>query len=162
MACLALAAYGRVVRCSLYLSSNCAVTFLIFLSRPAGTWIVPPDFRLAARDSLNFARFFACGRGPLVRTGELHAAAPSRCQSAALNFFRRFLCDNLQIEERSDSRGIDAIQHLLKQNKTLFLVFDQRIFLSVADQPDSLLHMIERQQVVLPLRVDNVEHDDAL
>ena len=46
--------------------------------------------------------------------------------------------------------------------ETLLLVFDQRIFLAVTDQADALLQVIQRQQVVLPLRVDDVEHDDAL
>ena len=46
--------------------------------------------------------------------------------------------------------------------EALFLIFNQRILLAVTDQPDALLQVIERQQVVFPLRIDDVEHDDAL
>ena len=40
-----------------------------------------------------------------------------------------------------------------------FLVFDQRIFLGIAAQADPLFQMVDVQQVVFPLRVDDLEHD---
>jgi hypothetical protein len=56
----------------------------------------------------------------------------------------RLLGNNLQVEQRSNRRCIDAIEHLLKQIKTLFLVFNERILLPVAHQSDALLQVVER------------------
>src|SRR5882724_4076160 len=70
--------------------------------------------------------------------------------------------NNLKIEQGSNRAGVDTIEHLLKHVEALLLVFNQRILLAVANQTDALFKMIERQEVVLPLSIDDVEHDDAL
>src|SRR6266550_914838 len=158
--CLARDASSLLVRCSFRRSSNCTVALLVFLSRSAGTWIVAAHFRLVAHNGLPFASFFSGSGRALVWPGKVHRCASRGAPALQFGWFS--FRDDLQIEERPDRGGIDAIQHRLKQIETFFLVFDQRIFLSVTDQADSLLQMIERQQVVLPLRIDDVEHDDAL
>src|SRR2546423_13560908 len=44
----------------------------------------------------------------------------------------------------------------------LSFVLDERVFLAVADETYPLLQVVDGEQVILPLRVDDVEHDDAL
>ena len=117
---------------------------------------------MIAHDCFRFACFFTGGGGALVRPGELHPAAAARGQTAALNFFGRFFGDDLQVEERTDGGRVDAVEHRLKHVEAFLLVFDQRILLAVTNQADALLQVIQRQQVVLPLRIDDVQHDDAL
>src|SRR5439155_23095025 len=110
-------------------------------------------------DSLDLAGFFAgCGRA-LVWPGEIQWRWPAR--RTPTNILGRLTGNYLKVEERSNRAGVDAIEHLLKQVEALLLIFNQRIFLTVADQADALLEVIEREEVVFPLRVDNVEHDDA-
>ena len=67
----------------------------------------------------------------------------------------------LQEEQVADRLVLDAVHHVLEQHVRLFLVFDERILLAVAAQPDAFLQVIHRQQVILPLVVDDVEHDHA-
>src|SRR5712691_4263277 len=139
--------------------SHRAVALLVFLSRTARTRIVAADLRRAAYDSLYFAAFFA-GRGcALIRAGESQRTTRP---SSLTQGFRWFLFDDLQVEEGADREGVDAIEHRLKHIEAFFLVLDQRILLTVTDQADALLQVIERQKVILPLRIDDVEHDDAL
>ena len=46
--------------------------------------------------------------------------------------------------------------------KLSLLVFDERIALAVAAQADAFLQVVEAVEVVLPLRVDDLQHDVAL
>ncbi len=55
----------------------------------------------------------------------------------------------------------NAVHHVLEHGERFFLVLDQRIFLAVAAKPDAFLQVVHRQQVVFPLVVDHVQHDDA-
>src|SRR6185369_9188015 len=122
--------------------------------------LIASDFRLVAHHRLHFSSLFASRSSALVRPGKGQRTRPER--RAASNRFRWIPGNNLQVEERTNRAGIDSIEHLLEQIKTLFLILNQRIFLSVTDQPDALLQVVQREQVVFPLRVDDVEHDDAL
>src|SRR6266705_6909713 len=139
--------------------SRRAVALLIFLSGTAGARIVAADLRLAADDGLGFAGLFAGRGGAFVGARESQRTTRPAFLTQG---FRWLLFDDLQIEERSDREGVDAVEHCLEHIKAFFLVLDQRILLTVTDQADALLQMIERQQVILPLRIDDVEHDDAL
>src|SRR5262249_34868300 len=56
---------------------------------------------------------------------------------------------------------VDAILHTLEQPEALFLVLDERIALAVAAQADALLEMVEAVKVILPLRIDDLQHDAA-
>ena len=66
------------------------------------------------------------------------------------------------MEQGLCSVRIYAVEHVLEHGKALLFVFDERIFLSVTDKADALLYLVDRGEVVLPLRVDNVEHDVSL
>src|ERR1700685_3064149 len=69
---------------------------------------------------------------------------------------------DLQEEQVPDGLVLDPIHHVLEHFEGFFLVLDQRVLLAVAAQADAFLQVVHRQQVVLPLVVDHVEHDHAL
>src|SRR5262245_6472168 len=103
-------------------SNFSAMTFLIFLSRAAGTWVVAADFRMVADDSARLAGILARGggRGVSFSEGDLAAAG------AALQSLGRLLGCDLQVIERARGLDVDAVEHRFKGVKRLFLVFDQR------------------------------------
>ena len=49
-----------------------------------------------------------------------------------------------------------------EQRVAFLLVLDQRIALAVAAEADAFLQVVERVEVVLPLRIDDLQHDVAL
>src|SRR5262249_27183464 len=65
---------------------------------------------------------------------------------------------NLKVEQVSNRLGIDTIEHRVEEVVGLTFVLDQRILLRIATQPDSFFEVIEREQVVLPLCVDDIQH----
>src|SRR2546423_173135 len=137
-----------------------AAALLVFLAGAAGARLVAPDFGLVARDGLGARGLFARGGCALIGAGKgqrSRAAAPS-----LLQLFGRLLGDDLQVEERGDGERVYAVEHRLEEIEALLLVFDERVFLPIADETYALLQVIEREQVVFPLRVNDVEHDDAL
>src|SRR4030095_73786 len=100
-----------------------AMTLLIFLSRTTWARFIASDLRLVTHDSFCFRRFLACRSSALIRPSERQrrwAAGPP----SNLECFRWFLGNNLQVEQRPDCCGVNSIEHLLEQIKTLLLVFD--------------------------------------
>ena len=73
-----------------------------------------------------------------------------------------FADDRPQPPQITDDLLVDAILHRLEEREALLLVFDERIALAVAAQPDSFLQVVEAVEVILPLRVDDLQHDVAL
>ena len=69
---------------------------------------------------------------------------------------------HLEEVEVADRLVLDAVHHGGEQLVGLLLVFDQRVLLAVGAVADALLQLVHRQQVVLPLVVDDLQHDDAL
>ena len=57
---------------------------------------------------------------------------------------------------------VDPVHEGLEHLERLFLVLDQGIALAVAAQADAFLQVVERVEVVLPLRVHDLQHDHAL
>ena len=57
---------------------------------------------------------------------------------------------------------VDPVHERLEHLEGLLLVLDERVALAVAAQADPLLEVIERVEVVLPLRVHDLQHDHAL
>src|SRR6266480_8023708 len=86
--------------------SRRAVALLIFLPRPARAWIVAADLGLAADDGLGFAGLFAGRGGAFVGARESQRTTRPSFLAQCL---RRLLFDNLQIEERSNREGVDAV-----------------------------------------------------
>ena len=62
---------------------------------------------------------------------------------------------DLDLEQALDDRALGPLDHLLEEIERLLLVLDQRIALAVAAQPDAFLEVVDRQQVVLPLLIDD-------
>ena len=57
---------------------------------------------------------------------------------------------------------VNPIHQIVKECERLFLEFNQRILLSVASQPDSFFQVVQAEQVILPLRIDDIEQDAPL
>src|SRR6266508_2514385 len=127
-------------------SNFSAMTFLIFLSRAARTWVVASDFRMVADDGARFARILARGRG--VGFSEGYMAAAGAALQALLG---RLFDGDLQVVERAHGLDVDAVEHRFKEVERLLLVFDQRVLLRVAHLVDPFFQMVNRLQVVFPL-----------
>src|SRR5689334_5437437 len=89
-----------------------AVALLILLARTAWTRLVASGLRLIADDCFDLAVFLARGRRALVWTSETQRCLSTR--ASLLQRLRRLFRNNLQIEERSNRRRIDAVEHLLE------------------------------------------------
>src|SRR5712664_3482034 len=74
----------------------------------------------------------------------------------------RRVAHHLHLEEPLDDNGLHALHHVLEEVEGFLLVLGERVALAVAAQPDAFLQVVDRQQVVLPLRVDDDEHLVAL
>src|SRR5688572_14222502 len=71
------------------------------------------------------------------------------------------LDDRLQPPQVADDLFLDAAAHVLEEREAFFLVLDERIALAVAAQADAFLQVIERVEVILPLLIDDLQHDVA-
>src|SRR6185503_5836167 len=120
----------RIHPCNLWILTGDSVALLVLLPRSTRTWFVAPDFRLISDDCFDFAVFFASGSRALIRSSKSQRVRTRRHASSLLQSLRVLFRNNLQIEQRSNGAGVDAVQHLLEQVETLFLVFDQRILLT--------------------------------
>ena len=69
---------------------------------------------------------------------------------------------HLDVEEIADGFVVDARHHVFKEDEGFFFELDERIFLAVAAETDTLFQVIEGEEVVFPLRIDDVEDDAAL
>src|SRR5438552_3685271 len=69
---------------------------------------------------------------------------------------------HLNVEEVADRLIVDARHHIFKQCEGFLLELDERILLPVAAQADAFFQVVERKQMVLPLRVYHIENDAAL
>src|SRR5450432_4585120 len=56
----------------------------------------------------------------------------------------------------------DPVHHGGENLVGFLLIFDQRVLLAVGPVADALLELVHGQQVVFPLVVDHLQHDDAL
>src|SRR5438132_12154774 len=146
---------SQILSCATEKANLRPVAFLIFFPRATRAGIVAPNFWLVAYDRLHLAGFFARRCRTLIGPGKGQRTART---SSLTQRFRRLLLDYLQIEERTDRSGVNPIEHRLEQIKTLFLVFDQRILLPVSVQDNSLLNMIERQQLKFSQITEAVKH----
>src|SRR5450756_887501 len=66
------------------------------------------------------------------------------------------------LHERRDGARLDAVHHVLEEVEPLALVLDQRVALAESAQVDALLQVVHVEQVVLPARVDDLQHHGAL
>src|SRR5207237_6970029 len=73
-----------------------------------------------------------------------------------------FADDRHQAPQVADDFLVDPLAHGLEEREALLLVLDERIPLAVAAKADAFFQMIEAVEVILPLRVDDLQHDVAL
>src|SRR5277367_1460467 len=68
---------------------------------------------------------------------------------------------DLNVEQIADGFVIDARHHIFEQDEGFFFELDEGIFLAVAAETDAFFQMVERKQVVFPLRINDIENDAA-
>src|SRR5688572_20063695 len=163
-------------------SSGHAVALLVLLPAATRARVVAAHLRLVAPDRL--ARVVAPdpGRGRRVRRPALRSPRPrggkggnglrggvvegqrrgaaGRCHTGHRHLL--LLDHRPQREQPAHHLFLDAAAHVLVECEAFLLVLDQRVALAVAAQPDAFLEVVERVEVVLPLRVDDLQRDGAL
>src|SRR5919197_5712742 len=160
------------------------MTLLVLLPAAARAWIVASDLRLFATYRLDDVVAADAGRLRTARTrGRLRRYRRSRraehrrgrrfagrivhderrAARRGTPNLRRFLAqDRAQPPEVADDFFVDALLHRLEQREARFLVLDERVALAVAAQADAFLQVVEAVEVVLPLLIDDLQHDVAL
>ncbi len=93
--------------------------------------------------------------------GEDQALGRRRAFAAQPLLLELLFGDRFHPEERLDDGVLDALLQGLEELVALFLVLLQGVALTVAAQADSLLEMVQGQQVVLPGEIDVAQHDVA-
>src|SRR6266404_1299456 len=173
------------------LSHSCAVAFLVLLPRAARARIVASNFcanlhgfrrfRLCRAGlilqifllALLAAFDFPCDGGQMLRlAGPRGRAGGNGISARTRRLLRRrslwrasrrrlLTLLNLDVVEITHSFVVNARHHVFEKDERFLLKFNERIFLPVAAQANALFQVVERQQVVFPLRVDHVEDDAA-
>src|SRR3954471_579936 len=162
------------------------MTLFVFLSAAAVAGIVAADFWLVALDLPNdIVTAGARGPGWLGNRRRPRARSADRAEwrgRGSRRYMHRhrrrrarlFRCGRHrhrrgvvadhrhQPPQVADHLFFDAVPHLLEEPEAFLLVLDQGIALAVAAQADAFLQVIQAIEVVLPLRVDDLQHDVAL
>src|SRR3989441_1035645 len=168
-----------------------AVALLVLLSRAARTRLVAADFCARAHGPRGFSlrrtrlvlqltllslllefhftresrkmRWLAGARGGAGHGGSGARRLMTRRLRPGLSRMRRLLALlNLNVEEVAHRFVVDARHHVLEEHERFLLELHQRVFLRVAAQPDALFQVVQREQVVFPLRINHVENNAAL
>src|SRR5512139_1338064 len=128
-----------------------AVALLVLLAAPAGARVVPAHL---------FLRVDRLGRGGLgagtyeAELGQLPAL--TQLDGPVL------LLRGLDPEEALHRGLHDAALHLLEHVESFLLVFDEGVLLAVAPEAHAFLEMVHGEEVVLPLVVHRLEHEELL
>ena len=62
-------------------------------------------------------------------------------------------------EKKAQDLLVDAVQQRFVHLVAFFFIFDQRVFLGIAAQADAFFQMVDVEQMVLPLGIDDLQHD---
>jgi hypothetical protein len=128
-------------------------TLFVFLATAAWARIVAADFGAGAY------RLWSFGLGsPGLILQLLLLAALTLLDLPSFVFGAR----GLNQEQIANGFAIDPAHHLLEERECFFLEFDEGILLAVTTQSNSLFEVVEAEEVILPLRVDNIQNDAAL
>src|SRR5580658_7802194 len=84
----------------------------------------------------------------------------ARCTGRALRGL--FVLLDLNVEEIADGFVVDARHHVFEHDEGFFFELDERILLTVAAEADAFFQVVEREEVVFPLGIDDIENDAAL
>src|SRR5207249_8376009 len=133
------------------------VTFLVFLAGTAEARIVASDLLASRRAGrrLHALRGYGGSRG---LAGDLAARLAGIGPGRHRRQFHRRVTDDLDLEEPLDHGRLHALEHVLEEIERFLLVLRQRVALAVAAQPDPFLEVVDREQMVLPLRVEDDQH----
>ena len=128
-----------------------STAFFVFFPAATGTRIVAAHFGFIPLHRLRRRRlgdFGKSGRSAAARRffNRLHAAHPLRFRvqelrpGAQIKHTRDlFLAHHLNAENQLDPFFLDALDHRVKKNERLTLIFHERIALAVGAQPDAFL-----------------------
>src|SRR5262249_7706875 len=101
-------------------------------------------------------------RRPARRCHGPRSRPPRRSDAWADARLAAFGQNRPQRPEIADRVLVDAILHRLEHLEAFFLVLDQGIALTISPQADALLEVVEAVEMILPLSVDDLQHDVAL
>src|SRR5438477_4742577 len=147
------------------------VALLVLLPGAAVAWIVAPDLLAGGRARRRRRPGSRGRRRSRRRRRPATRARIARERTARLLGVRprgdrrqlhRRVAHHLHLEEPLDDNGLYALHHVLEEVEGFLLVLGQRVALAVPAQPDAFLEVVDRQQMILPLRVDDDEHLVAL
>src|SRR5438874_6442386 len=136
-------------------------TLLVLLARPARTGVVAADL-LAPRGAHRGLRPRGRGGGAAEPLRELAAGLPRVGPGRHGGGLPRRVADQLDLEEALHDGRLHPLDHVLEEIECLLLVLGERVTLAVAAEADPFLEVVDRQQVVLPLLVDDDHHLVAL
>src|SRR5436190_6204925 len=167
-------------------SRCCSVTLLVLLPAPARARVVPAHLRLIVAERRHLGVVAADARG-LPRCASAAAAEIGHLRSRAAECRHRFgraaaenqgrpratdrtrrgrllaiAHDRPQPPHVADDFLVDPFLHRLEEGEAFFFVLNERIALAVAAQTDAFLEMVEAVEVILPLPIDDLQHDVAL
>ena len=149
--------------------------FLCFLPLPQGHGSLRPTLRGAPRPPREprrrrpgaaARRVRARQRTGSRRPRERRRAGPARAAGSRRRSPRRrasaAAARQRELVDQLERLRVDARVHLLEQAEALALVLELRVALPVGAHADALAQAVHRVEVVLPLRVEDLQQDAAL
>src|SRR6266508_2156108 len=142
------------------------VAFLVFSSGAARTRVIASDLRGVPVEGLHLGVLASRSRGA-VGVVDVAGAARGHGRGGATGAGFRHLAfrlahHGLEAEEVLYELILDAFLHQREELEGFLLIFDERVALAIAAQADAFLQVIERQQMVLPLLVHDLQHHELL
>src|SRR5579875_79353 len=127
------------------------MTAFVLFSRTAGTWIVTADLVGFTFDRLRFTgdSFTAVAHGDALRTLLM-----------LLDVLNVLLASQLNRENLLDNILLHYPHHCFEHFEAFFLIFNQRVALSITTKADPLLKMVHRQEMVFPQGIEGLQHHD--
>src|SRR5579862_2763259 len=156
--------------------SRATVALLVLLPGSARARVVPPDFVRVPPDGLDLRRLARRGRLPVrqrhprrLPLPPLHGFELRGQRLADLRPFDRDaratdrrLGPQLDAHQLLDDVRLHAPDHVLEHVVPFLLVRLERIHLAVAAEADALLQVIHAEEMILPERIERLEHDELL
>src|SRR5262245_17292620 len=150
--------------------SRSPVALLVLLTTPARARVVPPHLVPVAPHGLDLLRLLAvrerhASRLPLAALHRLElrrelVVRARRRHGHPLGHAGRGLGPDLDAHQLLHDVGLHPADHVLEHVVPLLLIGLERVDLSVPPEPDALLQVIHAEEMVLPERIQRLEHDE--